>query len=77
MDRGKLIFALRCSASVHPMDEELMCETCPYWYEEKIPETLKAMADLEKDGEYFVNGCDVDKMAMDAADMIEADGKDR
>lgn len=75
MDRKKLVAALRCSASVHDKNEELQCENCPYFFEEEIPEELKQMADREEGGKLFVKSCDMDQMAMDAADMLEADGE--
>ena len=77
MERGKIVDALRCMASVHAKDEELKCESCPYLIIEEIPEKLKVIAGFEENGKFFVRSCDLDRIGMDAANMLEADGKDR
>lgn len=70
-----VIHALRCSSS-----EKAVCrgDSCPYFYKE-AKETEEAVAAfLEKHGYTrdqlpvdFFDGCDVDRIARDAADRLE------
>ena len=73
--RKKLIFALRCANSVHDKAEELACDHCPYLLIEELPEVYRGMHDFEADGKLYVKNCDIDRMAQDAANMLEADGE--
>lgn len=58
---------LRCSATCcEPLD----CTGCPYLLEETVPEDM-----VEALGSKLRLSCDLDQMAMDAADMLEADAK--
>jgi hypothetical protein len=75
ISREKLIAALRCGYSVHKEDEELACDHCPYLMIEEIPDTYRGLQDFEADGKLFVKNCDIDRMAQDAANMLEADGE--
>lgn len=58
--------ALRCSASTGDKD----CTGCPYLTEKTMPEDI-----VEALGSKLWLSCDIDQMAMDAADMLEADAK--
>lgn len=59
--RSEIIQALRCTAT---FAESVDCTGCPYLLEE----------DLEGD-EWLV--CDVDQIELDAADLLERDGKEK
>lgn len=71
MDTHEIIRALRCSASTGEHD----CHGCPYLVKEKLSDELKKVlsggdADKAKAlGDY--QSCDVDKIAMDAAEALE------
>lgn len=56
--------ALRCSASTGDKD----CTGCPYLLEETVPEDM-----AEALGSKLLLICDVDQIALDAAEMLEAD----
>lgn len=58
-----IIKALRCSATPGEHD----CTGCPYLLKEKLNEEL-----AEKFGCEEVESCDVDKIALDAAELLEA-----
>lgn len=62
--RADIIRALRCSASTGDKD----CTGCPYLTEETVPEDM-----VEALGSKLWLSYDIDQMAMDAADMLEAD----
>ena len=59
-----IIRALRCTST--PGDHTSNCEQCPYWKKEQLNGRLK-----EKLGTDTWISCDVDKVGMDAADLIE------
>lgn len=59
----EIIKALRCSGS--PGDPE-SCDGCPYLFREQLPKELWG----EHGGKY-VEGCDTDKIVLDAADLLE------
>lgn len=59
----EIVKALRCTSTVH--DHEANCEKCPYFHKEK-PEV--GCEDLPDE---FWCQCDCDKIAQDAADLIE------
>ena len=63
--REDIIRALRCTATVH---ETVDCTGCPYLLEETVPED-KAEALESK----LWLSCDTDQVALDAAEMLEAD----
>lgn len=62
--RNEIVLALRCSASTEDKD----CTGCPYLLEETLTE---AMAEIV--GSETWQTCGADQMAIDAADMLEAD----
>lgn len=59
----EIIKALRCSGS--PGGPE-SCDGCPYKFREQLPKELWG----EHGGKY-VDGCDTDKIVLDAADLLE------
>lgn len=65
----EIIKALRCSASV--LKKGHSCEGCPYKFEEAVGGRYRSLADFERDGVLYCIGCDCDKIALDAADMLE------
>lgn len=66
-----LIYALRCSSAPGRNGYECKGQKCPYHTLEELPEKYKKLADFVKDGKYFVNNCDVDRICVDAADKLE------
>lgn len=68
IDLKALANALRCSASNYyvPCKQE-----CPYCVLEKIDEGIGIPADITINGVGYYLNCDVDRMAMDAAEIIE------
>lgn len=62
--REDIVRALRCSASTGDKD----CTGCPYLLEETVPEDM-----AEALGSKLLLICDVDQIALDAAEMLEAD----
>lgn len=64
--REDIIRALRCSASTEDKD----CIGCPYLTEETVPEDM-----AEALGSKLFLSCDVDQIALDAAERLEADAK--
>ena len=63
--REDIVRALRCSATVH---ETVDCTDCPYLLEETVPEDM-----AEALGSKLLLSCDTDQIALDAAEMLEAD----
>ena len=59
-----LAAALRCSAA--PPAPERDCDGCPYYVTEGVPDEL-----VDQFGDTWTY-CDVERMARDAADMIES-----
>lgn len=59
--------ALRCSATC---GEPLDCTGCPYLLEETVPEDM-----AEALGSKLFLSCDVDQVALDAAEMLETDAR--
>ena len=64
MTDKEIVQALRCTST--PGGPSRECEKCPYWKKERLNEQLK-----EKLGTDTWTSCDVDKVGMDAADLIE------
>ena len=64
MTYEEIIQALRCIST--PGDHTSNCEQCPYWKKEQLNGRLK-----EKLGTDTWPSCDVNKVGMDAADLIE------
>lgn len=65
--REDIVRALRCSATC---GEPLDCTGCPYLTEETVPEDM-----AEALGSKLFLSCDVDQIALDAAERLEADAK--
>ena len=59
-----IIRALRCTST--PGDHTSNCEQCPYWKKEQLNGRLK-----EKLGTDTWTSCDIDRVGLDAADLIE------
>lgn len=76
MDKGTLIRALRCSASVP--DKNHSCEGCPYRGLDEVTEEAEKLFGENID-EHLVKikekkyweYCNTEKMALDAAEMLE------
>ena len=64
MTAKEIVQALRCTST--PGDHASNCEQCPYWKKERLNGRLK-----EKLGTDTWTSCDVDKVGLDAADLIE------
>ena len=64
MTRQEIVQALRCTSTPGGPTED--CEKCPYWKTEQLTAEQK-----EKLGVDTWTSCDVDKVGMDAADLIE------
>ena len=60
----EIVQALRCTST--PGDHASNCEQCPYWKKEQLTGRLK-----EKLGTDAWTSCDIDKIGLDAADLIE------
>ena len=63
--REDIVRALRCSATVH---ETVDCTGCPYLLEETVPEDMAEIV-----GDKLWLSCDVDQIALDAAEVLETD----
>lgn len=64
MTKKEIVQALRCTST--PGGPTGDCEKCPYWKTEQLTAEQK-----EKLGVDTWTSCDVDKVGMDAADLIE------
>ena len=64
MTTKEIVRALRCTST--PGDHTSNCEQCPYWKKEQLNGRLK-----EKLGTDTWTSCDIDKVGLDAADLIE------
>lgn len=64
MTGQEIVQALRCTST--PGGHTSNCEQCPYWKKEQLNGRLK-----EKLGTDTWTSCDVDKVGLDAADLIE------
>lgn len=58
-----VIKALRCTATAGVHGN---CDGCPYWIQEELPREL-----WEEFGATYTEGCDIDRVALDAADLLE------
>lgn len=58
-----VIKALRCTATAGVHGN---CDSCPYWTQEELPKEL-----WEAFGATYTECCDVDRVAMDAANLLE------
>ena len=67
MEKNEIVKALRCSAQI-PSNEE-QCAGCPYFVLEHPSEDDVKELGLEPEWQW--KGCNVDRMALDAADRIE------
>ena len=66
MERNEIVKALRCSAQI-PSNEE-QCAGCPYFVLEHPSEDDVKELGLEPEWQW--KGCNVDRMALDAANLI-------
>lgn len=67
METNEIVKALRCSAQI-PSNEE-QCAGCPYFVLEHPSEDDVKELGLEPEWQW--KSCNVDRMALDAADLIE------
>ena len=64
MTTKEIVRALRCTST--PGDHTSNCEQCPYWKKEQLNGRLK-----EKLGTDTWTSCDIDKVCLDEADLLE------
>lgn len=69
MEKEKLIKALRCSATVKTDDTD--CINCPYRLIEPIDKDDPLFVNSDFGDKEYWESCDLEKMALDAADYIE------
>lgn len=65
---NEIIKALRCSGTPRPKYD---CDNCPYRRLEKVQDGIPIEEDVIIDGEKYWEGCDCEKIAIDAADLLE------
>ena len=65
-DAETVIFALRCTNSVH-----VKCKgaECPYFTTEAIPDEIRSQVGFDIED---WTGCNIDQISQDAADLLEA-----
>lgn len=64
----EIIKALRCTSMPrHKYD----CEKCPYRELNEVNDDIPIKEDIIIDGKKYWEGCDVEKIAIDAADLLE------
>ena len=64
-----IIYGLRCTTKTEP---KCMGSECPYYVLEDITDTgFETMATIKKDGRFYCESCDLDKISLDAADRLE------
>lgn len=68
-DINTLVKALRCSASPYTGKEK--CAECQYRLLEEVKDDLPIPYDVEIDEKHYWQSCDCDKIAIDAAEMLE------
>ena len=66
---NELIKALRCSASTPYGTVD--CKGCAYRYLEEVNDKIACPPDVEVNGVKYWESCDCERMAMDAADILE------
>lgn len=64
MTDKEIVQALRCTST--PGNHTSNCEQCPYWKKEQLNGRIE-----EKLGTDTWTSCDIDKVCLDAADLIE------
>lgn len=65
---NEIIKALRCTSTPrHKYD----CENCPYRELNEVNDDIPIKEDVIIDGKKYWEGCDVEKIAIDAADLLE------
>ena len=65
---NEIIKALRCSGTPRPKYD---CDNCPYRRLEKVPDGIPIEEDVIIDGEKYWEGCDCEKIVIDAANLLE------
>lgn len=63
MKNEEIVRALRCISTA---GGENVCEHCPYWKEEEVPEEERPIY-----GADTMHSCDVDRVGLDGAELIE------
>ncbi len=65
---NEIIKALRCSGTPRPKYD---CDNCPYRRLEKVQDGIPIEEDVIIDGEKYWEGCDCEKIVIDAANLLE------
>lgn len=68
MTEKEIVAALRCISTAGGLAD---CEHCPYLMEEEVPEEERPIY-----GTDTWHSCDVDRVGLDGADLIEAQAKE-
>lgn len=64
----EIVKALRCTGTPRPKYD---CDNCPYRRLEKVPDGIPIEEDVIIDGEKYWEGCDCEKIVIDAANLLE------
>lgn len=65
---SQVIKALRCTSTPNPEDD---CPNCPYRELNEVRDDIPLKEDVIIDGKKYWEDCDIDKIAIDAADLLE------
>lgn len=65
---NEIIKALRCTGMPRPKYD---CENCPYRELNEVNDDIPIKEDVIIDGKKYWEDCDIDKIAIDAANMLE------
>ena len=65
---SQVIKALRCTSTPNPEDD---CPNCPYRELNEVRDDIPLKEDVIIDGKKYWEDCDIDKIAIDAAYLLE------
>lgn len=65
---NEIIKALRCTGTPRPKYD---CDNCPYRELNEVSDDIPIKEDVIIDGKKYWEGCDVEKIVIDAADLLE------